>query len=1214
MKRGERIVQLLSIFSLEKSELTLTHIAALYEFMSDNQDENNAGKILELYEKKMKDEKVIGFAGHFSAGKSSMINALMGEEILPKSPIPTSANIVKLTSGEGVARIFFHQDDPIEYNEPYDFGIIKNYCKDKDAISKIELSTSKNVIPRNSVIFDTPGIDAADDTDRLITESSLHLIDYLFYVVDYNHVQSEVNLQFLQSIQKMNIPYYLIINQVDKHNEQEIPFSVFKNNIKQTFDQWQVKPIDIYFTSLLDYSAKYNQFAELKNIVFTLLNSNTESVSRIENSVKQLVESHEIFLNDSFEESVDQLNLGEQEPDQNRLDRLNDEIEKINNKPNNIESHFRMTLNQTFKNAYLMPANLREKARLFLESQQKDFKVGWFGSKKKTKIEKERRTEVFFNSLQESIEAHLHWKVRDKLQQLVKEYHLETSILMHEIQNIKIIYTINDLQNLTKSGATVNGDYVLNYTNDVSANIIQKYKRKLNSIFQLIYDLTEKKWAETLTHYKEEQKDLEKAVEDSKVVADLERDLKSKLTELNNQLLNPKITESVLEELERKINEKYDSISKADTLNHLTTDSNVIKSKNIDTSRLNNNKQSAESTIQSIDETMTIINNLPGFESVISELKNSRERLNNREFTIALFGAFSAGKSSFANALLGSRLLPTSPNPTTAVINKITAPTQTDVHGTVKIKLKNESTLINDIKPIVKSVSKKSQELTEFTSMIEWIKNNNGNIKKHISKIHQSFLQALLSGYADNKKVIGEKIEIDLKNFSEYVTDETKACYIEEVTVYYDCPITNKGITLVDTPGADSINARHTNVSFDYIKYADSILYVTYYNHALSRADKDFLLQLGRVKEAFELDKMNFIINAADLATDQDELDLVSNYVEEQLLELGIRQPKIYTLSSKKALEDLLNQRKNNQMAKFKNDLFNFIEFELTGLIIQSAFHEMNRAKHILANYIDTASLDVKQQEQLRIDLLKAQEEMEAAIHDLPNDLYINRLEQKISKQLYYVEDRLSIRFHDMFKEHFNPTTINETGRKAKLQLENSMQKLLDYTGYELLQEIRAVALRMEAYMRDLFQEADSGLETDTNKIDPNFIASSATEPEWETPNFDMAFKEMNVDVFETDLAIFKGTKSFFVKNEKDIMKEAIYQTLVPYIKDYIVDAESSMNQSYSAQWQKGMEDRKNGMRTEVSSFVDNSLEIMGTATNVNELKRKYTEMSTILL
>src|SRR5690625_6197131 len=114
--------------------------------MIKNQDEENANKILDLYEKKKKKEKIISFAGHFSAGKSSMINALMDEEILPKSPIPTSANIVKLTSGEGVARIFFHQDNTIEYNEPYDLEIIKDYCKDKDTISINELSMYNIVV------------------------------------------------------------------------------------------------------------------------------------------------------------------------------------------------------------------------------------------------------------------------------------------------------------------------------------------------------------------------------------------------------------------------------------------------------------------------------------------------------------------------------------------------------------------------------------------------------------------------------------------------------------------------------------------------------------------------------------------------------------------------------------------------------------------------------------------------------------------------------------------------------------------------------------------------------------------------------------------------------------------------------------------------------------------------------------------------------------
>ena len=41
---------------------------------------------------------------------------------------------------------------------------------------------------------------------------------------------------------------------------------------------------------------------------------------------------------------------------------------------------------------------------------------------------------------------------------------------------------------------------------------------------------------------------------------------------------------------------------------------------------------------------------------------------------------------------------------------------------------------------------------------------------------------------------------------------------------------------LVDTPGADSINARHTDVAFDYIRNADAILFVTYYNHAFAKS------------------------------------------------------------------------------------------------------------------------------------------------------------------------------------------------------------------------------------------------------------------------------------------------------------------------------------------------------------------------------------------
>ena len=70
---------------------------AMYgHLFSQNHDEERVRKAASLARKLIDEEFVIGFAGHFSAGKSSMINALTGEDLLPSSPIPTSANIVKV--------------------------------------------------------------------------------------------------------------------------------------------------------------------------------------------------------------------------------------------------------------------------------------------------------------------------------------------------------------------------------------------------------------------------------------------------------------------------------------------------------------------------------------------------------------------------------------------------------------------------------------------------------------------------------------------------------------------------------------------------------------------------------------------------------------------------------------------------------------------------------------------------------------------------------------------------------------------------------------------------------------------------------------------------------------------------------------------------------------------------------------------------------------
>ena len=134
---------------------------------------------------------------------------------------------------------------------------------------------------------------------------------------------------------------------------------------------------------------------------------------------------------------------------------------------------------------------------------------------------------------------------------------------------------------------------------------------------------------------------------------------------------------------------------------------------------------------------------------------------------------------------------------------------------------------------------RKAETLQEASKEAEQIVSSNIH-GDPFEKMHVAFLQAFIRGISAYQNKLGETVRTNLDEFSSFVADEEKSCLVEWIEVYYDCELTRKGITLVDTPGADSINARHTGVAFEYIKNSDAILFVTYYNHAFSKADREF--------------------------------------------------------------------------------------------------------------------------------------------------------------------------------------------------------------------------------------------------------------------------------------------------------------------------------------------------------------------------------------
>lgn len=80
----------------------------------------------------------IAFAGHFSAGKSSMINELIGENLLATSPIPTSANIVTIQkSDQWKAYVHFMNGDLAVAEQELEVANLKKWRKMVNPFAKL---------------------------------------------------------------------------------------------------------------------------------------------------------------------------------------------------------------------------------------------------------------------------------------------------------------------------------------------------------------------------------------------------------------------------------------------------------------------------------------------------------------------------------------------------------------------------------------------------------------------------------------------------------------------------------------------------------------------------------------------------------------------------------------------------------------------------------------------------------------------------------------------------------------------------------------------------------------------------------------------------------------------------------------------------------------------------------------------------------------------
>lgn len=224
---------------------------------------------------------VVGLGGSFSAGKSSLINALVGDrkclvtEVDPTTSLPTylvqgeheTPDVKAINLFNRLITLSHSQFRTLTHEE------LERYGSQVSRMLKSVVVAHSGFGWENLALLDTPGYSKADEegsarTDASVARSQLNSAQFIIWLVPADKgTITEDDIAFLASLDKQ-IPKLIVISRADKHPEEAIGNIV--KLVRETLAQRGIAVLDVLpfstrprqpwsVTPLTDYLTEWNQ-------------------------------------------------------------------------------------------------------------------------------------------------------------------------------------------------------------------------------------------------------------------------------------------------------------------------------------------------------------------------------------------------------------------------------------------------------------------------------------------------------------------------------------------------------------------------------------------------------------------------------------------------------------------------------------------------------------------------------------------------------------------------------------------------------------------------------------------------------------------------------------------------------------------------------------------------------------------------------------------
>lgn len=173
--------------------------------------------------------------GQFKRGKTSLINALLGADVLPVAVVPLTSIATVMTYGEALRiKVYFNDGNVAEIRPETlpEYVTEKGNPKNIKDVNEVVATYPSHYLKGGVRLIDTPGVGSIYQHNTDVAYQYLPKSDAVLFLLSVDQPMSRAELDFLKDVREYSNKIFFLLNKADYLNDKDLMESIdFSKNV-----------------------------------------------------------------------------------------------------------------------------------------------------------------------------------------------------------------------------------------------------------------------------------------------------------------------------------------------------------------------------------------------------------------------------------------------------------------------------------------------------------------------------------------------------------------------------------------------------------------------------------------------------------------------------------------------------------------------------------------------------------------------------------------------------------------------------------------------------------------------------------------------------------------------------------------------------------------------------------------------------------------------